>query len=232
MSDKPSETSRKDQAQHLREHYELLIQLGRGWSSTMFKAIDAWEREPDLLAELATAKGERDQAIYTTSVQREQMQRMNEEMQSYADSLRAAKTDLEAARDSDEATQRDMRIAQEILLRIWNPYTTIGSLPQMASVIASELEDKRKMVQANQAQLTKWESGELFSLRAAQIYEGQRKEILRLREVMEAVICAYDRACAPDMHTDMCPAWRQIGDCDCGANKVMDALREALEVKP
>jgi len=45
-----------DMVKHAREHYEFVSQLARGYSTSIPHAIDAWEREPDLLAALEAAE--------------------------------------------------------------------------------------------------------------------------------------------------------------------------------
>lgn len=50
MDDKPVCATRKDLAQHARDHYEEISAASMWWSSIIPKAIDAWEREPDLQA--------------------------------------------------------------------------------------------------------------------------------------------------------------------------------------
>ena len=48
--------SHADMVRHAREHYEFVSQLARGYSTSIPQAIDAWEREPDLLAALEAAE--------------------------------------------------------------------------------------------------------------------------------------------------------------------------------
>lgn len=62
--------------------------------------------------------------------------------------------------------------------------------------------------------------------------DALRAEVERLREAIDCVICAYDAAVTPDLHTDTCPAYRFLGDCDCGADKAIEKARAARMVKP
>lgn len=56
----PCEATRAELAQSAREHYEQLSNITCDWYSLIPEAIDYWEREPGLRAELESMTAERD----------------------------------------------------------------------------------------------------------------------------------------------------------------------------
>jgi hypothetical protein len=48
--------SRTEVAEATKEYYQLMTEISEDWQSTVFAAIDAWEREPILLQKIIDAE--------------------------------------------------------------------------------------------------------------------------------------------------------------------------------
>jgi hypothetical protein len=61
MSDVPIQATRKDLAENARRHYEFVSKEASDYLTTIPNAIDAWEREPALEAQLAALTAENEE---------------------------------------------------------------------------------------------------------------------------------------------------------------------------
>ena len=71
----------------------------------------------------------------------------------------------------------------------WIDITQRGtSGDQVGDILASWQADAYKMLEninALEAELVQWQRGEIFSVHAAELYEKQQHEIIRLQEIIE-----------------------------------------------
>ena len=124
QGERASQATRHQLAQGAHAHYERLAKDACCWLSTIPRAIDAWEREPEVVARAERAE----QQLAVELAANEELRTVAGALQRNLDVQRAAKEQAEQAlgrREHDETCTLTLEKAQRRAKAAWGPHTRI-----------------------------------------------------------------------------------------------------------